>query len=298
MSRRTTEIQVGVTVLLALGVLLWGVTWLRQMSLQRHVTVWHVRFPQTGGLSKSDEVQVNGIRMGDVGGVRLIGDHVVADLALDSDVHLTTDSKIAIRNVGLMGEKVIAVDLRTSGVQYTPRDTIEGIFELGMPEVMASLGGTVSAVDTLANELKDVAKVMSKNSDFNSTLKNFNKMSEDLRDAVHENRVMLRATLENFAAVSKTARGLTADREADLRKAMDHFGSAAEKLDHLAGHVDSLRATLQSITTKVDRGDGTLGKLVNDDRLYADTRASIDSLRALITDIKKNPKRYLSVHVF
>ena len=79
---------------------------------------------------------------------------------------------------------------------------------------------------------------------------------------------------------------------------MDHFTSAADKMDRLAGHVDSLRATLQSITGKVDRGEGTLGKLINDDRLYLDAHASIDSLRALLTDIKKNPKRYLSVHVF
>src|SRR5580765_7997066 len=129
MTSRRTEIQVGLTVLVALAVLLWGVTWLRDMSLQRKVHVWHVRFPQTGGLSASDEVQVNGMRKGDVAGVKLQGDHVIVDLALDTDVRLTTDSRVAIRNVGMMGEKVIAVDLRSSGVEYATRDTIQGIYE-------------------------------------------------------------------------------------------------------------------------------------------------------------------------
>ena len=44
MSRRV-EIQVGLTVLVALVVVLWGVTWLKEFSLQRKISVWHVRFP-------------------------------------------------------------------------------------------------------------------------------------------------------------------------------------------------------------------------------------------------------------
>jgi ABC-type transporter Mla subunit MlaD len=66
---RTREIQVGITVLVALGITLWGVTWLKQFSLARKVRLWHVTFPQTGGLSTSDEVQVNGLRKGSVASV-------------------------------------------------------------------------------------------------------------------------------------------------------------------------------------------------------------------------------------
>src|SRR5215831_3936246 len=126
---RAREIQVGVTVLVALGITLWGVTWLKQFSLAKRVRVWHVTFPQTGGLSSSDEVQVNGLRKGSVSRVSLVGDHVAVDLALASEITLTTESRVAIRNIGLMGEKVIAVDLRDSGVAYSARDTIAGIYE-------------------------------------------------------------------------------------------------------------------------------------------------------------------------
>src|SRR5262244_1296934 len=98
---RRREIQVGITVLAALGVTLWGVTWLKQFSLAKQVRVWHVTFPQTGGLSSSDEVQVNGLRKGSVSSVSLVGDHVSVDLGLSTDVTLTTDSRVAIRNIGL-----------------------------------------------------------------------------------------------------------------------------------------------------------------------------------------------------
>ena len=117
---RTREIQVGITVLVALGVTLWGVTWLKQFSLARKIRVWHVTFPQTGGLSTSDEVQVNGLRKGSVQSVALISDHVSVDLALDSEVVLTTDSRVSVRNVGLMGEKVIAVDRMRAACRTPP----------------------------------------------------------------------------------------------------------------------------------------------------------------------------------
>lgn len=297
MSRRQ-EIQVGVTVLVALGVLLWGVTWLKELSLQRKVKVWHVVVPQTGGLGKSDEVQVNGIRKGSVSDIKLIGDHVMVDLALASDVTLTTDSRVAIRNVGLMGEKVIAVDLRATGNPYSDRDTIIGIYEKGMPEVMAEMGSTVDAISSLATQLQNVADAMEKSGNLNTTLTNFKNTSEELRLAVSENRAALKSTMDNFAAASRTAKSLTTDKEADLRKAMDHFTSAAERMDRLSTRLDSLRSVIHNVTEKVNSGDGTLGKLVNDKKLYTDASEAVQSVKALVEDIKANPKKYLTVKIF
>ncbi len=297
MSRRT-EIQVGATVLVAVALLLWGVTWLKEISLRRGVRVWRVSFEQTGGLGPSDEVQVNGIRKGDVQSMKLIGDRVLVELALASEIRLTHDSRISIRNVGLMGEKVIAVDLRGGGEPWTERDTIPGRYEQGVTEVVASLGEAVGAIGELADEIRSVAGVLKKNGDFAQTLKNFKTTSEELKAAVAENRDMLRATLENFSAASKSAKSITTDHAKQVADAIDDFASAAEKLDRLSTRLDSLRWALQSVTTKVDQGQGTLGKLVNEDKLYSDMSASIQSLRALIADIKANPKKYFKVGLF
>ena len=295
---RTREIQVGVTVLAALGVTLWGVTWLKQFSLARRVRVWHVTFPQTGGLSTSDEVQVNGLRKGNVQNVALIHDHVAVDLALASDITLTTDSRVAVRNVGLMGEKVIAVDLHASGTPYTATDTIPGIYEKGIPEVMAGVGGTVDAITQLAAQLQALADALDKNGNLTETLTNLHATSEELKAAVTENRAQLRLAVANFNATSKTLKALTTDREAELRQALESFERSARGLERLTVRLDSLRASMQSVTSKVDRGDGSLGKLVNDPKLYDEAKLTLAELKALIVDIKANPKKYLQVKVF
>ncbi len=297
MSRRT-EIEVGLTVLVALGILLWGVTWLKEFQIQRSVRIWHVLFPQTGGLGSSDEVQVNGIKKGSVRAMHLTGDGVLVDLALASEVTLTRDSRVTIRNIGLMGEKVIGVDLRSTGGAWTERDTIPGGYEKGIPEVMGDVALTIETVTELTGRLAALIEATDKHGDLSGTMKNMRLISEELRTTVGESRRSLKTTLENFAATSKTTKALTTDREAQLSKALGDFASAAEKLDRLSGRLDSLRVVMHSVTAKVDRGDGTLGKLVNDRKLYADVAASVDSLRALIADVKRNPKRYFKVSLF
>jgi phospholipid/cholesterol/gamma-HCH transport system substrate-binding protein len=295
---RRTEIEVGATVLLAVAVLLWGVTWLKEFQFQRSVRIWHVLFPQTGGLSTSDDVQVNGIKKGSIHSLHLSGDGVLVDLAISSEVTLTRDSKVTIRNLGLMGEKVIGVDLRVSGGDWTANDTIPGGYEKGIPEVMGDVAVTIESVTELSARLASLVEATDKHGDLTGTMKNMRLSSEELRATIHETRGTLKTTLDNMAAVSKTTKALTTDRQAQLGKAIDDFSSASEKLDRLAGRLDSLRAVLHEVANKVNHGDGTLGKLVNDKQLYESTSATMDSLRALISDIKKNPKKYVKIGIF
>jgi phospholipid/cholesterol/gamma-HCH transport system substrate-binding protein len=295
---RKTEIQVGITVLVALGVLLWGVTWLKELTVQRKVRVWHVAFTQAGGLGKSDEVLVNGLRKGTVEAISLAGDHVVVDLALASEVVLTEDSRVAIRNVGLMGEKVIAVDLRTTGRVWAATDTIPGLFESGMGEVMASVGGSVDVLNRMVTEINKLSNMLSEKGELGQTLRNFRDTSYELKKAVEENRAAIHTTMSNFAATSQTVKALATDKDAELRSSIDHLAATTKNMEQLTARLDSLRVTAQSVARKVDKGNGTLGKLINDDKLYSDMSASVQAVKALLEDIKANPKKYLTVKIF
>jgi phospholipid/cholesterol/gamma-HCH transport system substrate-binding protein len=294
---RKMEVQVGITVLVALGILLWGVTWLKEVQLARKVRVWHVAFSQAGGLGKSDEVLVNGIRKGGVESIDLSGDHVVVNLALSSEITLTTESRVSVRNVGLMGEKVIAVDLRPSGAKYTERDTIPGVFESGMGEVMAGMGSSVEAMDRVVRSLDALAQRLDRNGDVDHTLANLRKASEDMAGAMHENRAQLKEIVANLGAASKTAKSLTTDREEQYKRTLDAVEHATHNMEQLTGKLDSLRAVAQSAVNKVDHGTGSAAKLLNDPKLFDEASATLKALRELLEDLKANPKKYINVRV-
>ena len=297
MSRRT-EIQVGATIIVALVTLMAGVTYLKEFTFGKKSRTWHVKFSETGGLGEGDEVQVNGIRKGTVGKVALMGDRVSVDLSLSEDVVITKESVVAIRNVGLMGEKVIFVDLKLAGVPYADRDTINGVFEMGMGEVMARMAGPISAIDGLTTSLNSLSQRLEKNGDIEKTIVNFRETSEELRDALKENRALLHETLTNVNDVSKTAKELTTDREEQMKRTLDNFERSSANLERLSSRMDSLRITLQSVTDKVDRGEGSLGALINDKALYTDVRESLAAMKLLIGDIKLHPRKYFNLSIF
>lgn len=295
---RSTELKVGITVLLAIITAIVCVVWLKEMSLHAKKRVYRVAFPNTGGLAASDEVRVNGLRKGQVRDMRLAGDHVLVELELASDVTLTRDSRVAIRDLGMMGEKVISIDLHPTGGAYGPRDTVQGHYEAGLGEVMGRLGMTVETVTAMAEDLRDLTHSLNQGGQLEEVVRNFGATSRELRSLVTENRAALNQTLRNFSDASRTAKSLTTDREGQLRQALDNFSTAAEKMDRLSGRLDSLRVVVQTLATRVNSGEGTLGRLVNDDKLYDDLSSSVSSLRALIEDVKKNPKKYFKVSMF
>jgi phospholipid/cholesterol/gamma-HCH transport system substrate-binding protein len=296
--RRTTEIQVGVTVVAALAVLIWGVTWLREFKIGKQVRVWTVSFPQTGGLGPSDEVQVNGIRKGSVSTIDLAGDHVVVHLALQRDIELTRDCRIAIRNVGLMGEKVIAVDLQATGEAWSDRDTIPGIFEPGMGEFMANAGPSFDAMNRVIMSLDRLAQRLDREGEVDKTIANLRQASDELLKAMKENRALLNETLRNARDASRTARNVTTGREEQLRQTLDGLERGARNFERLTASMDSAMVAMKQVADKANGGNGTAAMLLNDRKLYDESRATLQSLKELIDDIKKNPKKYVDVSIF
>ena len=296
--KRTTEIQVGVTVIAALVVLVWGVTWLREFKIGKKVQIWHVSFPQTGGLGASDEVQVNGIRKGSVSTIELAGNHVVVQLALERDIVLTRDCRVSIRNVGLMGEKVIAVDLSATGERYTERDTITGIFEPGMGEFMANAGPSFDAMNRVIVSLDRLAQRLDREGEVDKTISNLRQTSDELLKLTKENRAIVNETLRNARDVSKTARTLTTEREDQVKRTIDGLERSTKNFERLTVRMDSVLTVAKVIADKANRGDGTAAMLLNDRKLYEETRTTVQSLRELIEDMKKNPKKYVNLSIF
>ena len=213
---RKTEIQVGVTVLVAIAILLWGIAWLSTLAKAHVQRTWHVSFPQGGGLAEGNEAQVNGVRKGVVTSLRLVGDHVVVDLALAKDVELTRDSRVVIRSVSMMGDKVIAVDYSGTGEPWSPRDTIPGVYEKGLPEVMADVGRASGSVAAIARQLDSLAVAMNQGGGLTASIENFRRTSRELELAVAENRAALRTTMANFSATSTSAKELVVDHQESL----------------------------------------------------------------------------------
>src|SRR5258708_9187927 len=121
MASRNAEIAVGVTVILAVGLVVWSVTFLRQVRLAEGTRMWRARFADVGGLAQDDPVTVNGVKKGAVRDMHLApGGRVIVEFRMPKDVALVRGDRVFVRNVGLMGEKFIPVDPGPGPPAYAP----------------------------------------------------------------------------------------------------------------------------------------------------------------------------------
>ena len=299
MATRNTEILVGVTVLLALAGVIWSVTALKEVRLAERTQRWHVRFPDVGGLAEEDPVTVHGVKKGAVKSIRLGQGEVIVEFLLAKDVAITSDTEVFVRNVGLMGEKFIAIDNVGAGQPLVARrDTIDGIYESGIPEVISQMGDALTSLERLSSSVDRVLALAEEGNTVRTTLGNVEQASADLRRALGDNRDDLREAVISLRGAAEASRRIADSSEPRVSGALDDVRAATARVDAMATRMDSLAIVLNRVADKLDHGSGTAARLVNDRQLYDETRGTLRELQALVRDLRTNPRKYFKVSVF
>jgi phospholipid/cholesterol/gamma-HCH transport system substrate-binding protein len=298
MAQRRTEIQVGIAVLLALVTLIWGVTWLSDTRLAQRRQSYHARFIDVGGLAEGDPVKINGVQKGVVGGIALVPGGVVVELSVDRDVPLTSDSRVYVRNVGLMGEKFIAVALAPTGRRQAPRDTIDGVYESGVPEVISQMGVALNSLQRVSDQIDRMLAVAEDRGSWKTTLSNVETASSGLADAVRENREDVRAITDNLKEMSAELRMLVAEKRPVVASSVDRFDATSQRVDSLVIRLDDLTRRFARVTDHLESDSTTVGRLLTERELYDDLRRTLRETSALVRDVRANPRRYFNFELF
>jgi phospholipid/cholesterol/gamma-HCH transport system substrate-binding protein len=299
MATRNTEILVGLTVLLALAGVIWSVTALREVRIAERTQRWTARFRDVGGLAEEDPITVHGVKKGAVKDIRLGYNEVLVDFILAKDLPITVDTEVYVRNVGLMGEKFIAIENIGAGAALVAgRDTIDGIYESGIPEVISQMGTALIALERLSSSVDRVLTLAEEKNTVRTTLSNMESASGELRRALADNRGDLRDAVAHLRSAAEASRRIAESSEPRVAGTLDDMRGASARVDAMAGRMDSLAVVLGRVAEKLDRGPGTASRLVNDGQLYDETQATLRELRALVHELRTNPRKYFKVSVF
>ncbi|HEV8480143.1 MAG TPA: MlaD family protein [Candidatus Eisenbacteria bacterium] len=298
MAGRNTEIRVGIAVIGALALVIWGVTWLSDARLARKRRVYNVRFSDVGGLATGDPVSVNGVSLGKVLDISLRPGGVNVKFAIDRGVRVTRSSSVNVRNTGLMGEKFIAVDLAEDGPVYGERDTILGYYETGVPEVISQMGDALHSLQRVSDQVDRLLALAEERGTLRKTLHNVEGASVDLQGTIAENRDDLRQTAQNLREVSSQLRTLVEQKNPIVTRTVDRLDATSGRADTLITHLDAAAARFASLAEKADSDSSTFGMLLRDRQLYDQMHGSVRELNDLVRDIKENPHRYLKFSLF
>jgi len=296
-SSNNIEFRVGVIVLLCLVLVAWSIYWLQGYKLQRNAQMIMVRFDDVGTLAVGDKVTVAGVRKGKVNDLRLTEDGVLVQLQLYRDVVLKGDATFTIKNLGLMGERFVAISPGKESTTYDTSQTAEGRYDSGIPEVMGLMGEMVTELRLVVRSLRQSVASDSSLEKFNRTVANLESVSTSLAGYMDKNKTKFDKTADNFLAASRNLNQLLQRNQSVIDSTAERVDRIGQKLERFVDQLDTLSTTARNFADRLENEDGTLQLLVEDRRLYDDLRRTADNLDDLITDIRADPRKYINLKV-
>jgi phospholipid/cholesterol/gamma-HCH transport system substrate-binding protein len=333
--KRRSDVIVGLVVLAVAALLITAVAWVKQTDLSGRKRDVVARFRDVGNARVGNAVVVRGVVAGRLEAIELAPNGWVnVRLQLNPSVQLPADPVVLLNESSLFGEWQAMIVERNAlphddalqreivassgGRDVIPGASLPGIGKL--TAVAGQIAGDVATVagrvetafdDQAARELRGSIRSVA---ELSTTLaqvvrahaSDLDSLSRQTRDVVASLKTAAgtaRLTAERLdsATTSPQMRQIVEDMSAasfELRRAAVQVHDLSVRFAKSQGGLDSLLANSDSVFAKINRGQGSLGLLVNDPTMYRRTDSLVAVLHDLIADIKANPKRYLTVRLF
>lgn len=319
---RLSQMKVGLLVIASLAILVFMIINLEEgMGLFVRHAKYHARVDNTLGLKVGGPVRMNGV---DIGNVRKIGiaEHApMVELTFTIQRQLAPfiheDAKVTIKAMGLLGDKFLEIDPGTLSKPPLPAGGVlqSHIAETDIQNITSSAGLALENLNEAIREIHKVAMTLNDGQGTagkilsDPTLYNRSSQMIDKLETAAEKGIGLLAKVERGEG---TIGQLISDRELYGRA-----NAAVKELTELTTRLNTKDGTLtkladpelyrriqmltnrgEELLAKVERGEGTAGKLITKDELYQRADKLLTEVETLVADVKKNPAKYFKFSVF
>ena len=310
------EFKVGSLIIMAIALLYWGMNFMKGNDIFSEHRTFYSIYDNIEGLSVNKPVLINGLQIGQISEIYFHPDNsgrLVVKFKIDSDYPIPDNSVARIHNMSILGERAVIFDLGDSFDMAITGDTlysgVEGNLSDALEEELAPikakadklLGSLDSTVVMLSNFLnkKTQGDFVNTVVNLSETFENLRKASESLERMIAANEDSINKFIGNLTAISQNL----ADNGENLDVILTNFSSITDtivKADIYKTITDlnDVMSRTDSIMTKINNGEGSIGMLINDPELYDNLAESSNSLNRLLLDIKYNPNKYLQFSVF
>jgi len=278
MTRFSNEALVGLLTLVVLGLTAWGVlrtddrpdgmggTWLL-----------YVQVPTAEGIYPDTPVRIAGVTVGGVDAVDLDGRAARLTLMLQPGLELPVDTVVDVGSEGMLGDKFIRLTPGKSETLVRAGSVVQAQPPgASIDSLTAKLSLIADDVGVITGEMRKVAEDGGTQAQLQTTMANIEELSAQLRDMAAVNQADLRAMAENMRATSEALKVLVEGSGGKVDAQLDAIREATESLDRAVRNIES-------ITGKLDRGEGTVGKLLNDP-------TTIDSINDTLAEVNTTVK--------
>ena len=289
------EFKIGVFIAIALVILALFIFVVGDLSVlfQKEGYTLFARFDSVAGLEKRAVVRMAGVKAGYVKDIQLERNRARVEMSLSHEVKVPLGSQATLAALGLLGEKYIEILPGESQQYHQPQETIEGLPPVSFDQIGTLLLSIGEEVKEVGEGIKGMIGTEASRANFHETLENISALTTDLRDILGENK-------------EEISRSLNMPSQA-IQKFEQRVEEAAHNLDELImllkdtvqenrGEIninlksikelirkteESLRLLNESLE-KINKGEGTLGKLIQQPSLYEDAQQTVGEMQRVI----------------
>lgn len=295
------EIKTGLIVIMGILCVIFGYSFLKSTSLFDDNLTLYAVYDHVGGLQTGTAVSINGKNVGTVNEVRFkdASGNLLVTFSVNRDLLFSNESTVELYDTGLIGGKGLRINPVFGGTPAKTKDTLATEIKASLSEVADQKLSPI--LDKFESALSEADSVML---NVNAVLDT--KAKQDLRLAIGDLSVLmkeLKGTAGTLNSLMKNNEGKLNNSLTNFEELTSNFAKLSDSLNKAGlgrtlASLESTVANLNSIMGKIEKGDGSLGKLMKDEALYTNLNNASRELDLLLQDFRLNPKRYVNVSVF
>ena len=296
------EVKTGILVLLGILAVIMGFGYLKSSSIFDSSRTFYAVYDHVGGLQTGTQVSLNGLVVGNVSSIRFkdTSGKLLVTFMVNNDFEFSENSKVELFDTGIIGGKGLQIIPAFDGAPNAKSgDTLVTASKPGLTELVQqkltplqeSLESTFSDADTLLTNINSVLDVNTKR-ELQQSIAGLNQLVRTFQGSASKLNVLLEANGEQLDSTLKNVNIITSN----FSKISDSLANAG--LGKTIADLQSTISNLNLVLSKIERGEGTLGKMANNEDLYDNLTEVSRELDLLLQDFRLNPKRYVNVSVF
>jgi phospholipid/cholesterol/gamma-HCH transport system substrate-binding protein len=327
--RMKSEIKIALLTIVTLAVSFWGYRFIVGRNLLKPSNNYYVEYAQIDLLKKATDVTINGFPVGVVADIYIKPNDpdrkVVVVLDLKKDIRIPKNTRAVIVNTGFMGDKSVMLkyDQPCTGEDCAQNgDFLKGELQGYMAYLMGGDGSIDSYLNSVKKAFADMLDTLNQqmmseqaNTPLSQTITDLRKSLANLESTTAQVDVLMRRSsgkiegalgnldaitanldqqkpqinsmIGNFNTVSKQI------KEGNLEQTLTEVKTTLTKLQTALSSAEQTLGSVQTAMVKVNAGEGSLGKLLNDETLYKDITGLSSKVDSLMSDFQERPYRYM-----
>ena len=278
-----------------------GIRFLSGVDIFSRNVDYYAVYDQVNGVQGASPVMMRGVKVGTVSEILFDparSARVVLRLTVRRQYPIPADSEAKIVSSSLMGSKAIEIVLGGSSEPLEKGDTIRSGYSRDMMDTaLTELDFFKEKISRLTEELSRTltgvsTRVEDNASNIGGLTAHLNSIAGNLDEILSAEKSGLRSAIDGLSEFSQTLGG-NAGRVDTLMGNLTRFSDNLAEADLKAG-IDRLNGILD----RIEGGEGTVGRLMNDAELYENLQQASENLSVLLADLKENPKRYVHFSLF